>query len=433
MEILGIILSAISIVISIILLIVVIKNGKPTGGTDNSKELEVIKDRLSTLSTDQKGSQTELRREVSDNIKGLSQMLSDSQRQSADNMNQRLELLEHRLQGIEKNNVEALSKVNETVNKQLLEIREDNGKRLDQIRTTVDEKLQKTLDERMTQSFKTVSERLEEVHKGLGEMQSLAAGVGDLKKILSNVKTRGIMGETQLESILSDILAPEQYEKDVATIPDSKNRVEFAIKLPGDGDGTIYLPIDAKFPGDTYHALRDAYDSGDKDTVEAAKKVLAERIRNSAKDIHDKYIQPPHTTGFGIMFLPFEGLYAEVVNMGLVEELQQKFQVNIAGPSTMAAMLNSLYMGFRTLAIQKRSDDVWKVLSGVKGEFETFEKVLKSAQMRSRQLDDDLEKLVGVRTRQINKSLKSVETLEGGLDGLVAIIQGTDETEAEEE
>ena len=305
MEILGIILSAISIVISIILLIIVIKNGKPSGGGDNSKELEVIKDRLSTLSADQKGGQTELRREVSDNIKGLSQMLSDSQRQSADNMNQRLELLEHRLQGIEKNNVEALSKVNETVNKQLLEIREDNGKRLDQIRTTVDEKLQKTLDERMAQSFKTVSERLEEVHKGLGEMQSLAAGVGDLKKILSNVKTRGIMGETQLEGILSEILAPEQYEKDVVTVPDSKNHVEFAIKLPGDGDGTIYLPIDAKFPGDTYHALRDAYDSGDKDTVDAAKKVLSERIRNSAKDIREKYIQPPHTTGFGIMFLPF--------------------------------------------------------------------------------------------------------------------------------
>ena len=427
MEYIAPILSALSLIVSIVLLIVVMKNGK---GKDNN-DLAVIKDRLNSISADQKGSGSELRREVSDNIAQLSRMLSDNQKQSADSLNQRLGLLEQRLQGIEKSNAESLNTVRETVNKQLLDIKEDNNKRLEQIRVTVDEKLQKTLEEKMTLSFKSVSERLEQVHKGLGEMQSLASGVGDLKKVLSNVKNRGILGEIQLGAILSDILSPEQYDTNAAVIPDSAVRVEFAIKLPGDGDRPVYLPIDSKFPGDAYTALQEAYDTGDKEEVKKAMTTLAARIKSSAKDIHDKYIKPPYTTNFGIMFLPFEGLYAEVVNHGLVEELQRDYQVNIAGPSTMAAMLNSLQMGFRTLAIQKRSDEVWQVLSAVKGEFAKFKEVLESAQKRMRQADDDLNKLIGTRTNTINRSLKKIESLEGGLEGLVEIIQSADTDEDE--
>lgn len=421
MEYIAPVLSALSLIVSVVLLITVLKKPKDSG------DLAVIKDKLSSLSADQKGSQSELRREVSDNIGNLSRMLGENQKQSSDSLNRRLELLEQRLQGIEKSNAEALNTVRETVNKQLLDIKEDNSRRLEQIRVTVDEKLQKTLEEKMTLSFKSVSERLEQVHKGLGEMQSLASGVGDLKKVLSNVKNRGILGEIQLGAILSEILSPEQYATDIAVIPDSAARVEFAVKLPGDGDSPVYLPIDSKFPGDTYAALQDAYDSGDREAVKEAVKALSVRIKQSARDIHDKYIKVPHTTNFGIMFLPFEGLYAEVVNQGLVEELQREYHVNIAGPSTMAAMLNSLQMGFRTLAIQKRSDEVWQVLSAVKGEFEKFAKALDSTRTRMRQADEELTALIGTRTNMINRSLKKVESLEGGLESLVSIIQDNDD------
>lgn len=421
MEYIAPVLSALSLIISIVLLIIVLKKGRDSG------DLAVIKDRLDAIANDQKGSQSELRREVSDNIGQLSRMLSDSQKQSAESLNQRLGLMEQRLQGIEKSNTDALTNVRETVNRQLLEIKEDNGKQLDKIRMTVDEKLQKTLEEKMTLSFRSVSKQLEDVHKGLGEMQSLAMGVGDLKKVLSNVKNRGILGEIQLGNILSDILAPEQYDREVAVIPDSSARVEFAIKLPGDGDKPVYLPIDSKFPGDAYSALQQAYDTGDKAEVEKAMKALITRIKSSARDIHDKYIDPTYTTNFGILFLPFEGLYAEVVNQGLVEELQREYQVNIAGPSTMAAMLNSLQMGFRTLAIQKQSDDVRKVLSAVKGEFEKFAEVLESTQKRMRKAEEELGTLIGTRTNMINRSLRKMESLDGGLEGLVEIIQSGDE------
>ena len=419
MEYVAPILSALSLIISVVLLIVVLKGSK----TKDNDDLAVIKDRLNSLSVDQKGSQTELRREVSDNINQLSRTISDNQKQSSDSLNQRLGLLEQRLQGIEKSNADALNNVRETVNRQLLDIKEDNVRQLDKIRVTVDEKLQKTLEEKMTLSFQSVSKRLEEVHKGLGEMQSLALGVGDLKKVLSNVKTRGILGEIQLGNILSEILTPEQYDREVAVIPGSSARVEFAIKLPGDGDKPVYLPIDSKFPGDTYSALQEAYDTADKAEIERAVKELIKRIKASAKDIHDKYIDPTYTTSFGILFLPFEGLYAEVVNQGLVEELQRDYHVNIAGPSTMAAMLNSLQMGFRTLTIQKRSDEIQQVLSAVKGEFEKFAEVLESAQKRMRKADEELTSLISTRTNKITRSLRSVSTLDGGLDSLVDIIQ----------
>lgn len=328
-------------------------------------------------------------------------------------LSERVGAIEPRLKTLEETNEQKLENIRKTVAERLSYIQEDNNKKLDTIQRVVDEKLQKTLEDKMNESFKLVSERLEQVHKGLGEMQTIAVGVGDLKKVLSNVKTRGILGEIQLGAILSDILAPEQYDVDVATIPSSTNRVEFAVKLPGANEGeTVYLPIDSKFPGDTYSALQDAYEAGDKAAVDAAKRLLVQEIKKCAKDIRDKYVQPPHTTAFGIMFLPFEGLYAEVVGLGLVEILQKEYSINITGPSTMAAMLNSLQMGFRTLAIQKRSNEVWKLLGTVKSEFETFEAVLDDTQKHLKKVDEDLDKLVGVRTRKITRSLRDVESLD---------------------
>ena len=254
-----------------------------------------------------------------------------------------------------------LENIRVTVDKNLRAMQEDNNKKLDDMRQIVDEKLQKTLSERMNESFKLVNERLEQVYKGLGEMQTLAQGVGDLKKVLTNVKTRGIVGEIQLGAILEDILAPEQYETNVATVPNSRNVVEYAVKLPVEDGSFVWLPIDSKFPGDTYGALRDAYEEGSREQIDACVKQLIATLKSEAKDIHDKYLAPPHTTEFGIMFLPFEGLYAEAVSRGMVEILQRDYHVNLAGPSTMAALLNSLQMSFRTIAIQKRSGEVWSV------------------------------------------------------------------------
>lgn len=334
-----------------------------------------------------------------------------NQQSFAQSQNDRAVQLEQRLHSFSSGNAQSLENIRRSVDEKLESIRRENLRQLDEMRQTVDEKLQKTLEEKMNKSFSLVNERLEQVYKGLGEMQTLAVGVGDLKKVLSNVKTRGILGEIQLGAILSEILSKEQYEENIATKKGSKNVVEFAVKLPSDGAGTVYLPIDSKFPGDTYSALREAVESGDRQSIESAKKALVQRIKGEAKDIHDKYIDPPNTTEFAIMFLPFEGLYSEVVNMGLVEVLQREYKVNIAGPSTMAALLNSLQMGFKTLAVQKRSAEVWKILGGVKTEFDKFNDVLVMTQQRLDQANKELDKLVGVRTRQIQRQLKDVESV----------------------
>lgn len=334
-----------------------------------------------------------------------------NQQSFAQSQNDRAIQLEQRLHSFSSDNVQSLENIRRSVDEKLESIRRENLRQLDEMRQTVDEKLQKTLEEKMNKSFSLVNERLEQVYKGLGEMQTLAVGVGDLKKVLSNVKTRGILGEIQLGAILSEILTKEQYEENIATKKGSKNVVEFAIKLPSDGAGTVYLPVDSKFPGDTYSALRDAVESCNKQRIESAQKALVQRIKGEAKDIHDKYIDPPNTTEFAIMFLPFEGLYSEVVNMGLVEVLQREYKVNIAGPSTMAALLNSLQMGFKTLAVQKRSAEVWKILGGVKTEFDKFNDVLVMTQQRLDQANKELDKLVGVRTRQIQRQLKDVESV----------------------
>ena len=342
--------------------------------------------------------------------KSIESRLSDMHR----NVTALLVQLEARLESIEKSTETKLQGIRMTVDTQLSGIREDNTKQLELIRGTVDEKLQSTLERKMNESFRLVSERLEQVYKGLGEMQNVAKGVGDLKKVLSNVKTRGILGEVQLGAILKEILTPDQYDENVATVPHSKNRVEFAVKLPGTDEGRcVYLPIDSKFNGDAFGHLQDAYESGEKELIGQCRKELADAVRKCAKDISDKYIKPPETTQFAVMFLPVEGLYAEVVNMpGLVEELQRTYKINIAGPSTMAAMLNSLRMGFQTLAVQRRSNEVWGVLADVKTEFEKFAKVLRKAQEHLRLTESDLDTLIGTRTNMMNKALGKFERLE---------------------
>ena len=358
-----------------------------------------------------RATRTEMTTAVNEALKTYGASQSATLSQMATMQDDRLRGLDERFKTLGVQTEQQLAGVRATMENRIAALQEDNNKRLEQMRATVDEKLQKTLEDKLTKSFGLVNERLEQVYKGLGEMQNLATGVGDLKKVLSNVKTRGILGEIQLGAILQEILTPEQYEENVATRKGSADRVEFAVKLPAGEDGYIYLPIDAKFPGDLYSNLMDAYDSGDADAISAAGKALENRIRSEAKDIRDKYIHVPDTTEFGILVLPVEGLYAEVVRRGMVERLQADYKVNIAGPTTMAALLNSLQMGFKTLAIQKRSSEVWDILGGVKSEFETFGKALSQAQNRINQASDELENLVGVRTRQIQRKLKKVTSL----------------------
>ena len=342
----------------------------------------------------------------------IDQHMKERQDVLRDNVTASMAQMEQRLRTMETMNEQKLEAIRVSMEQRLQYLQEENNRRLDEMRRTVDEKLQKTLEDTMTQSFRLVNERLEQVYKGLGEMQTLASGVGDLKKVLSNVKTRGILGEIQLGAILEEILAPEQYEMNVVTVPSSTAVVEFAVRLPGADGEQVYLPIDSKFPADAYTALQEAYDSGSAEAVNAAAAVLMTRIKGFAKDIRDKYIEPPYTTDFAIMFLPFEGLYAEAVNRGLVEILQREYKVNLAGPSTMAALLNSLQMGFRTLAIQKQSGEVWKLLGAVRTEFDKFGDILSATQTRLEQANKELDKLVGVRTRAIQRRLRDVERLD---------------------
>ena len=396
------------LVIAVVMLGIVILNQlKKASGNSNSEEFKRLEQ---TIRNEQSALRQELSSSTQMSVKNLGDMIAASQNAYAISQSKSLAQLEERLKTFSLTNEQQLDNIRHSVENRLNYIQEDNNKKLEEMRKTVDERLQQSIEEKMNRSFSLVNERLEQVYKGLGEMQSLAVGVGDLKKVLSNVKTRGILGEIQLSAILSEILSPEQYEENVATKKGSKNVVEFAVKLPSDDDKFIYLPIDSKFPGDTYAALRDAIDEGDKIKIDLAAKALITRIKSEAKDIHDKYIDPPYTTEFAIMFLPFEGLYSEAVNRGLVEILQRDYKVNIAGPSTMAALLNSLQMGFKTLAVQKRSAEVWEILGAVKQEFDKFGDVLEATQQRLDQANKELDKLVGVRTRQIQRKLKDVQT-----------------------
>ena len=351
-----------------------------------------------------KSSRQETVQYMQSSLNSLAEILSNAQKQSA-------EILESRLKTNAMENEQKLEHIRATMENRIAAMQEENSKKLEEMRATVDEKLQKTLEDRISQSFKLVSERLEQVYKGLGEMQNLASGVGDLKKVLSNVKTRGILGEIQLGAILEQMLSKDQYEENLVTKKGGTERVEFAIKLPGDEDGVVYLPIDAKFPADTYAKLVEAYEGGNAEEIEQATKNLERTIKQFAKSIRDKYIEPPHTTDFGIMFLPFEGLYAEVVRRGMIETLQREYKINIAGPTTMAALLNSLQMGFKTLAIQKHSSEVWNVLGAVKTEFDKFGDVLTMTQQRINQANQELDKLIGVRSRKIQSKLRNVVSL----------------------
>ena len=402
MELAALILSGVTLVVMLVILIVLLLNSRKDGSS-------------------------ELRMELNNSLEAFGRTISENQRTASESQDKRLSAMEQnnaldferlrksqedRISSLERNNELKLESIRQTMERRLSSIQTENAEKLEKMQMVVDEKLEKTLESRISESFKVVSTQLEQVYKGLGEMQAVAAGVTDLKKVLSNVKARGILGEAQLGAILSEILPPEQYAVDIATRPGSRDHVEFAIKLPGDGETPVYLPIDAKFPGETFAQLQDAYESGNAERVAAAAKALENRLNSEAKDIRDKYIDPPHTTDFGILFLPFEGLYAEAVNRGLIEELQRMYRINVTGPSTMAAFLNSLQMGFRTLAIQKRSSEVWQVLGAVKTEFEKFGDTLNRSQQKLRQVNDELDTLIGTRTRAINRKLKDVEKLD---------------------
>lgn len=414
--------------IFVMMAVLLVRSFRPPRDKDQARELEDwLEERLARQADEfdkkLRASQSALAdqnyaaiRGVKDAVDGMGAQLTGSQTAQQKNQESRFQTLEKtlesRLRTMELSNAQRLEEMRRTLTEGMDAVRAENAKKLDEIRSTVDEQLQDTLQKRVSESFKTVSDQLEQVYKGLGEMQSLAADVGGLKQVLSGVKTRGILGEIQLGAILEEILAPEQYDTNVATIPGSAQRVEFAVRLPGADGQTVWLPIDSKFPGDTYAHLQEAQAAGDAQAVEAARRALEQVIRAEAKDIRTKYVEPPYTTNFGILFLPFEGLYAEVVNRGMVETLQRDYQVNVAGPSTMAALLNSLQMGFKTLAIQKRSNEVWQVLGAVKTEFEKFDKGLAKLQERLRQSDRELDDLIGTRTRAINRKLRAVQSLD---------------------
>lgn len=363
----------------------------------------------------------------SSSIKIIADALETSNKKSGENVILRLEnmdkqiarngeLTANALEKTERSQLEKLENIRLTLERNVLKMQEGNEKKLSEIKQTVDEKLTETLNNRFKESFKYLTDELEKVTKTVGEMQSISKDVGSLTKVLSNVKTTGIFGEIRLGSIIEQILPPEQYLKNVVTNKQSKDPVEFAIKMPGGNDGEVLLPIDSKFPYTVYTDMQNAYEKNDFAAYEERRKELIQRIKGMAKDIKEKYICPPHTTNFAVMFLPVEGLYAEVVKQGLVEELQAKFSVTVAGPTTMAALLNSLQMGFQTLSIQKKSNEVWRVLNAVKGEFEKFNEILVQIQNRLNVTSGDLDKLIGVRTRAINRSLKEVSTSAGAIE-----------------
>lgn len=422
MQYIPVITLALVVVLLVLVLVLLTRRQQPSGGSDANSS-------ITALGTLVNQNLREGREAQMSQLSAMDKSLAGKMGAVTDQLGQ----FERRLHGFTAETTQNLENIRVTVDQNLRAMQADNNKKLDDMRQIVDEKLQKTLSERMNESFRLVNERLEQVYKGLGEMQTLAQGVGDLKKVLTNVKTRGIVGEIQLGAILEDILAPEQYAVNVATRPNSRNVVEYAVKLPVEDGGHVWLPIDSKFPGDTYGALRDAYEEGSREQIDACAKALIATLKSEAKDIHDKYLEPPYTTDFGILFLPFEGLYAEAVSRGMVEVLQRDYHVNIAGPSTMAALLNSLQMSFRTIAIQKRSGEVWSVLGAVKTEFDKFEACLTQTQTRLDQASRELDKLVGTRTRAIRRKLKGVTELsEAESQSVLGLTDGADAPEDED-
>jgi len=373
-----------------------------------------LRDDMARMRNENLQADRSLREELLGNLRGFGESLFARMMDHSTLQKNQLDAFAQQLGTLIQTTEQKLDQVRQTLQEQLQTMQEDNSRKLELMRATVDEKLQTTLEKRLGESFKLVSERLEMVHKGLGEMQTLAIGVGDLKKVLSNVKSRGYWGEIQLGNIIEELLTPDQFGKNVATKKGSSEIVEYAVKLPGRGDSKdeiVWLPVDAKFPLEDYYRLLDAHEKGDDKLAEEAHQKLAQRIKGQAKDIRDKYLDPPQTTDFGIMFLPTESLFAEVLRIpGLCEELQRTFRVSVAGPTTLAALLNSLSMGFRTLAIEKRSSEVWKLLSAVKTEFGKFgdllDKTSKKLQEASNQID-----FAARKTRTIERKLREVEQL----------------------
>lgn len=358
------------------------------------------------------------RKEQNDSLKSFEDTFTSNVKTMSEMQRQKLSDVEFRLE-----------RIRDTVETKLRLLQEDNATKLDQMRNTVDEKLQSTLEKRFNESFVLISERLELVHKGLGEMQTLATSVGDLKRVMSNVKSRGVLGEYQLANILEDLLTNEQYQRNVKTKIGSGAMVEFAIKMPNgkNEEKALWLPIDSKFPKEDYEALTDAYDNGNSDQIEQLRKAFKLAILKNAKDIREKYVDPPNTTEYAIMFLPFESLFAEVLRTpGLFERLQNEFKITVTGPTTLSALLNSLQMGFRTLAIEKRSADVWDLLGGVKNEFGQFGDILEKTKKKLVEATNTIES-AGVRTRAIERKLKDVQTLPQSTNSNNSLLNQTNE------
>ena len=415
MEMIGIITIGI---LQVIMMIIIISQKSRQSNTNLEKTLDTlyasIKDQVQIIRREYREIATESRAELNQNIHIFENSLLKRIHESSEMQKNQLDIFSQQLLSLTKQNETKLEYIRDTVDNRLSALQKDNNQKLEQMRETVDEKLQSTLERRLSQSFQSVSERLELVHKGLGEMQHLATGVGDLKKVLTNVKTRGTWGEVQLGNLLDQILTKEQYETNVITKQQSNGRVEFAIKLPGRDTHIdhIWLPIDAKFPVEDYQRLIEAEDANDKSAIDIANKAIERRLKDQAKTIHNLYVDPPYTTDFAILFLPIEGLYAQILKIpGLVEMIQREYRVMITGPTTITAILSSLQMGFRTLAIEQQSGEIWKTLSEVKTEFGRFGSILEKTQKKLQEASNHID-MGATRARAIERKLKGVDSFE---------------------
>ena len=408
MEIIILILTSVALIGIFVVLAVMLRQQNKTATALTIQDLKNTNDQIDK-------SIKQANQAVNDVLMMMQRQVGQSQADSVQGQTQlRLELTKQ-LETLTFTNENKLESIRQTTTSMLEKLQKDNAEKLEKMRETVDEKLNKTLEERLTQKFQLISSQFETVQKGFGEMQGLVSGVDELKRALSNVKTRGIMGEIQLGRILEEILSPDMYLKEVPTRPGSNDRVEYAIRLPGDGNHPLFLPIDSKFPLEDYYTVLTAYDTNDMKQVDAALKVLETKIERFANDIASKYIEVPYTTNFAVLFLPVEGLFAEAIRRGLVEKLQTKYNVVLAGPTTMSALLNSLQIGFKTLAIQKKSQEVWHVLANARSEFDKFAEVLAKAQEKIQSAGSELDRLIGTRTRMIQSKLKNLETLGANL------------------
>lgn len=408
MDILIFITLLIVVILSVLQVIIVCKrkneNALYLQEKDKTDIVQAFSSNITVISTALQNSADNSSREVKANLENMSDKINENRKST-----------EERFEAIEKKLERSFEQIRETLERNIQTMQSNNEKRLADIQKTVDEKLTKTLNDRFNESFKVLSSELAKVSQTIGEMQKISSDVGNLSKMLSNVKTTGILGEIQLGAIIEEILSPEQYVKNVVTNKSGRGPVEFAVKLPGGDDGEVLLPIDSKFPYTIYTDMLKAYENNDLIEYDNKKKQLISTIKSMAKDIKEKYINPPITTNFAIMFLPVEGLYAEVVKMGLIDELRTKYSVTVAGPTTMSALLNSLQMGFQTLAIQKKSNEVWAILGAVKSEFAKFGTIIEGIQKKLNGASNDLDQLLGVRTRAIDRSLRNVTTTEDGI------------------